>query len=200
MLMELKDAFFFLLDIFKGELPAQDLYLLLFILIVTPIAESIQEKRKHSSKGKSTLLIYLKWIPITFLASSIYLTGFYFITNLFTKSFLTAEVFQMQENIRSMAIMSLTMLSIATLIIAIWRLYPFFIGKRTILILIINALVIAIGVYVINGTWYETIIVPLWFYGLIGVVNTGLISLILLDEKEKFKSNQSDNTRSRTIL
>lgn len=96
--------------------------------------------------------------------------------------------------------MSLTMLSIATLIIAIWRLYPFFMGKGAFLILVILTLVIAIGVYVINGTWYETIIVPLWFYGLIGVVNTALIRLILLDEKENFKNNQSDIARSKTIL
>lgn len=130
MLMELKDAFLFLMDIFKGKLPLHDLYLLVFIIVVTSIAETIQEKRKPSNRSKNAIFIYLKWIPISFLASSIYLTSFYFLTNIFTKFFFTAEVFHQEQNVRSIALMSLTMTSIAALIIAIWRLYSFFIVKK----------------------------------------------------------------------
>lgn len=200
MLFELKDAFFFLLDIFTGKLPLQDLYLLVLILVVTTIAESIQEKRKQSDRDKKTILIYLKWIPLSFLACSIYLMSFYFIANIFTGFFFTSEVFQQQQNTRSIAIMSLTMTSIATLIIAIWRFYPYFTIKKTLLTLTSNTLLIAIGMYLINVTWYETIIVPLWCYGLIGVVNTLLIRLLLVGEGEYVQSNTPDNTHSRTII
>lgn len=203
MLIEVKDAFLFLLDIFKGKLPLHDLYLLGLIMVMMPIAESIQERRKKSSKGKKTILIYLKWIPISFLVSSIYLSGFYFITNMFTNFFFTPEVFHQQQNLRSIAIMSLTITSIASLIIAIWKLNPFFVAKKTLLTLIINSLFIAIGMYLINVTWYESIIIPLWCYGLIGVVNTIFMSFLLLDENEHLvqeQSNTSDHSHSRMSI
>lgn len=198
--MELKDAFLFLLEIFKGNLPLNDLYLLVLILIVTPIAETIQEKRKQSSTEKNTILIFLKWIPISFFASSIYLTGFYFITNIITEFFSTPEVFHQEQNIRSIAIMSLTMVSISVLVIAIRRLYAFFIVKKTLLTLISNSLLIAIGIYFINVFWYEAIIIPLWCYGIIGLINTIFISLLLWDDNKNFQSNTSDNSRSRMII
>jgi hypothetical protein len=191
MLMELKDAFLFLMDIFKGKLPLHDLYLLVFIIVVTSIAETIQEKRKQSSRSKNTIFIYLKWIPISFLASSIYLTSFYFITNLFTKFLFTAEVFHQEQNVRSIAIMSLAMTSIVSLIIAIWKLYSFFTVKKALLTLISNSLLIAMGVYFINMFWYEAIIMPIWCYGIIGLVNTIFISFLLLKERENLQSNPS---------
>ncbi|MEK4974282.1 hypothetical protein NSQ89_18255 [Niallia sp. FSL R7-0648] len=191
MLMELKDAFLFLMDIFKGKLPLHDLYLLVFIIVVTSIAETIQEKRKQSSRSKNTIFIYLKWIPISFLASSIYLTSFYFITNLFTKFLFTAEVFHQEQNVRSIAIMSLAMTSIVSLIIAIWKLYSFFIVKKALLTLISNSLLIAMGVYFINMFWYEAIIMPIWCYGIIGLINTIFISFLLLKERENLQSNSS---------
>lgn len=189
--MELKDAFLFLMDIFKGKLPLHDLYLLVFIIVVTSIAETIQEKRKQSSRSKNTIFIYLKWIPISFLASSIYLTSFYFITNLFTKFLFTAEVFHQEQNVRSIAIMSLAMTSIVSLIIAIWKLYSFFIVKKALLTLISNSLLIAMGVYFINMFWYEAIIMPIWCYGIIGLINTIFISFLLLKERENLQSNSS---------
>ena len=191
MLMELKDAFLFLMDIFKGKLPLHDLYLLVFIIVVTSIAETIQEKRKPSNRSKNAIFIYLKWIPISFLASSMYLTSFYFLTNIFTKFFFTAEVFHQEQNVRSIALMSLTMTSIAALIIAIWRLYSFFIVKKALLTLISNSLLIAIGVYFINMLWYEALRMPIWCYGIIGLVNTIFISFLLLKERENLQSNSS---------
>ena len=192
MVFELKDAFLFLLDIFKGKLPLQDLYLLVFILVVTTIAESIQERRKQSDRGNKNIWIYLKWIPLSFLACSIYLMSFYFIANIFTEFFFISEVFQQQQNTRSIAIMSLTMISIASLVIAIWSF------KKTLLTVITTTLFIAIGMYIINVIWYKTIIVPLWCYGLIGVGNTILIQFLLLGTGESVQSNTPDHSPSRT--
>ncbi|MEM5591446.1 hypothetical protein AAHH67_06215 [Niallia circulans] len=58
MLMELKDAFLFLMDIFKGKLPLHDLYLLVFIIVVTSIAETIQEKENRQT-GVKTPFLYI---------------------------------------------------------------------------------------------------------------------------------------------
>ncbi|RKJ36956.1 hypothetical protein D7X33_37945, partial [Butyricicoccus sp. 1XD8-22] len=131
----------------------------------------------------NAIFIYLKWIPISFLASSIYLTSFYFLTNLFTKFLFTAEVFHQEQNVRSIAIMSLAMTSIVSLIIAIWKLYSFFTVKKALLTLISNSLLIAMGVYFINMFWYEAIIMPIWCYGIIGLVNTIFISFLLLKDQ-----------------
>ncbi|MGG2091535.1 hypothetical protein AB1283_02145 [Bacillus sp. S13(2024)] len=46
MINNIKDAFSFLIDIFKGELPVHDLYLIALIMIIMPIGESIREARQ----------------------------------------------------------------------------------------------------------------------------------------------------------
>ncbi|MGE7834803.1 hypothetical protein ABE042_19350 [Viridibacillus arvi] len=195
MLIEMKEAFLFLLDIYKGKLPQPDLYLLGLIMVIMPLAESIQERRKKSSKSKKWGIIYLKWIPISFLVSSIYLSGFYFITNMFNNFFSTPEVFHQQQSLRSIAIMSLTMASIASLIVSIWNLNTLFVAKKVLFTFIINSLFIVIGMYLINITWYEIIKLPLWCYGLIGVINTIFMSFLLWEEKEDLVQMQSNEIR-----
>ncbi|WP_374966034.1 hypothetical protein [Lysinibacillus sp. RS5] len=193
MLVEIKEAFLFLLDIYKGNLPQTDLYLLGLAIVILSLAEIIQEIRKKSSESKKWGLVYLKWIPISFLICSIYLSGFYFIVNIFNNVFSMPEVFQQQQSLRSIAIMSLTMASIASLIVSVWKLNTWFIAKNVLFTFIINSLFIVIGMYLINITWYEIIKLPLWCYGLIGVINTIIFSFLLLEEEEELEQMQSND-------
>ncbi|MGG0654930.1 hypothetical protein [Rummeliibacillus pycnus] len=192
MLTEIKDAFLFLLDIYRGNLPQSDLYLLGLIMVIMPLAESIQEIRKKSIGSKKWAIIYLKWIPISFLVISIYLSGFYFITNIINNFISIPEALQQEQSLRSIAIMSLTMASIASLIVAIWKLHAFFVSKKVLFTFIINTLFIVIGMYLINIIWYEMIHLPLWCYGLIGVINTAMFSFLLFEEKEELSQTQNN--------
>lgn len=190
MIADIVDAFNFLLDIFKGKLPLHDLYLLALIMIIMPIAEYLREKKK---KDYTKLhMLFLKWLPISFLVVSIYLTGFYYITNLITDIFSSPDSFQHQESLRSIAIMSLTMASISALIISIGKLDNFFINNKGILTFFINSLLLAVGMYLINITWYRTITAPLWSYGIIGIINTAFLCFLLWEENK-----ESMNERSR---
>lgn len=185
MLLEIKDAFLFLLDIYKGNLLSQDLYLLGLIMLILPLAESIQEIRKKSIRKNKWGIIYLKWIPISFLASSIYLSGFYFITEIINNFNSIPEAFLNKQSLHSTAIISLMMVSITSLIVAIWKLKDFFILKKVLITVILNSAIIAAGMYLINIAWYEKIQLPIWCYALIGLINTVFLSILLIEEKEQ---------------
>ncbi|GIN87101.1 hypothetical protein J6TS2_34870 [Heyndrickxia sporothermodurans] len=190
MIADIKDALSFLVDIFKGDLPLRDLYLIGLIMIIMPIAESLREARQKKAYTKSVLL-FCKWIPISFLVISIYLTGFYFITNLVNDIFSSLDVFHDRKSLRSIAVMSLTMASISSLVISIGKLDHFFITNKIIFTFIVNSLLIAIGIHFINLTLYETIKVPLWSYGLIGVVNTVFICFLLWEQNKELEQQRS---------
>ncbi|WP_223557016.1 MULTISPECIES: hypothetical protein [Lysinibacillus] len=193
MLVEIKEAFLFILDIYKGNLPQPDLYLLGVTMVILSLAEIIQEIRTKPSESKKWGIVYLKWIPISFLICSIYLSGFYFIVNMFNNVFSTPEVFHQQQSLRSIAIMSLTMASVASLIVSVWKLNTWFKAKNVLFPFIINSLFIVIGMYIINITWYEIIKLPLWCYGLIGVINTIFMYFLLWEEEEELEQMQSNN-------
>lgn len=183
MINNIKDAFSFLIDIFKGELPVHDLYLIVLIMIIMPIGESIREARQKVYT--KPIFLFCKWVPISFLVVSIYLTGFYYIANLVTEIISSPNVFQDKQSLRSIAIMSLTMASISALIISIGKLDKFFINNKIIFTFIVNSLLITIGMYFINLIWYETIKVSLWSYGLIGVINTVFICFLLWEQNKE---------------
>ncbi|MFJ8261056.1 hypothetical protein ACIQ4I_03715 [Rummeliibacillus sp. NPDC094406] len=195
MLTEIKDAFLFLLDIYRGNLPQSDLYLLCLIMAIMPLAESIDEIRKKSIGSKKWIIVYLKWIPISFLVISVYLSGFYFITNIFDNLISIPEALHQEQSLRSIAIMSLTMASIGSLIVAIWKLNAFFVSKKVLFTFIINTLFIVIGMFLINILWYEMIHLPLWCYGLIGVINTAMFSFLLFEENKELAQTQNNAIR-----
>lgn len=192
MIADITDAFNFLMDIFKGKLPLHDLYLLGLIMIIMPIAEYLRETRHKDYTKLRTL--FLKWVPISFLVISIYLTGFYCITNLITNIFASPDIFHDQQNVRSIAIMSLTMASISSLVVSLGKLDNFFITNKVMFTFMINSLLITIGMYLINLTWYKTITAPLWSYGLIGVINTAFMCFLLWEENK-----ESIQERGRTM-
>ncbi|PES88446.1 hypothetical protein CN491_26405 [Bacillus cereus] len=183
MINNIKDAFSFLIDIFKGELPVHDLYLIALIMIIMPIGESIREARQKVYT--KPIFLFCKWVPISFLVVSIYLTGFYYIANLVNEIVSSPNVFQDKQSLRSIAIMSLTMASTSALIISVGKLDKFFINNKIIFTFIVNSLLITIGMYFINLIWYETIKVPLWSYGLIGVINTVFICFLLWEQNKE---------------
>lgn len=183
MINNIKDAFSFLIDIFKGELPVHDLYLIALIMIIMPIGESIREARQKVYT--KPIFLFCKWVPISFLVVSIYLTGFYYIANLVNEIVSFPNVFQDKQSLRSIAIMSLTMASTSALIISVGKLDNFFINNKIIFTFIVNSLLITIGIYFINLIWYETIKAPLWSYGLIGVINTVFICFLLWEQNKE---------------
>lgn len=48
-------------------------------MIIMPIGESIREARQKVYR--KSVFLFCKWVPISFLVISIYLTGFYYIVN-----------------------------------------------------------------------------------------------------------------------
>lgn len=188
MITDMQEAFLFLMDIIKGKLPSHDLYLVGLIMIMVAISESIRDIREKPRLRWSNS--FLKWISVSFLVVSIYLSGFYFVTNLFVKIFPAPDAFHHTQNLRSLAIISLTMTSISVLIIALGKLDRFFISKRAPFTLLINSISFAIGMHVINLVWYEPIKVPIWSYGLIGVINTLFICFLLWEQNRGIGQEQ----------
>lgn len=69
--------------------------------------------------------------------------------------------------------------------------------KKMFLTLIIHSLLLAIGMYVINVTLYDFIILSLWMYGLVGLLNAILISFLLSyanEDCEQIPHNECSRT------
>ncbi|MFE8092296.1 hypothetical protein DUD82_15465 [Bacillus toyonensis] len=109
-------------------------------MIIMPIGESIREARQKVYR--KSVFLFCKWVPISFLVISIYLTGFYYIVNLITEIISSPNLFQDKQSLRSIAIMSLTIASTSALIISVGKLNNFFINNKIIFTFIVNSLLI----------------------------------------------------------
>lgn len=191
MVSDVKDALLFMIEIYKGNLLHKDMVLLAVILFSIPIAESTQEARRKrvSLKGAAVLFQFMKWIPLAFLVCSIYLTGFYFVTNLLEGFFEIPAMFNELVHLQSYAIMSLTMSSILSVILSIWDLHDWFFSRYTAILMALSTVFISLGLFFIMS-WYGLEGVPIWVHLVVGLINI-IFMMFLMKEHEELSDVRS---------